>query len=329
MSKKLKCFTKKRDSYYYTPTINGKTKWIQLGKDKSTALLKYHQMVDGKHIGVTVDQLLEAYERSEEFSLKRLSQRSIDTYENGMRHVREAMGHLYAEELNAVTISRFIHEAPGASGNSWVSPLSMAYRHGILTGLVETTPFRKGDIQYAKTPVRVRVVNLEEILAVREYIGMEGRLFIDICLLTGLRISDILALTKDNVTDEGLRVEIQKKRRAHQVLLFKWTPELRALCESLPFDGISTSAMSKRFLRARLKAGVSDLNCHDIRRYVLQEAKRRGISAQEIAGHSNAKQTANYTLGVPESVAPLPKQGSTVEPSVESLAGRPALRLVQ
>ena len=75
-----------------------------------------------------------------------------------MRHVRKAMGHLYAEELNAVTISRFIHEAPGASGNSWVSPLSMAYRNGILEGLVETSPFRKGDIQYAKTPVRVRVV---------------------------------------------------------------------------------------------------------------------------------------------------------------------------
>ena len=79
MSKKLKCFTKKRDSYYYTPTINGKTKWISLGKDKSTALLKYHQMVDGKHVGVTINQLLDAYERSDEFSLQRLSKATIRT----------------------------------------------------------------------------------------------------------------------------------------------------------------------------------------------------------------------------------------------------------
>ena len=305
MSKKLKNFHEKRGTYYYTPTINGKTKWINIGKDKSIALMRYYELTEGGYVRVTINDLLDNYIKSEKFSPNHLSQRTIDTYENGMKNVREQLGDMDATELNAVTISRFIHSAPGASGNSWCSPLSNAYKQGILDGLVETTPFCKGDIQYKPQPVRVRVVDHEEIMKVREYIGMQGRLFIDITLLTALRISDVLSLTIENVKEEGLVVEVKKRRRANQVLQFSWTPELRALCEFLPFDDISETAMSKRFLRARRKAGVNNLNCHDVRRYVLQECKRLGLNAQQIAGHSNYKQTANYVLGVPDSVTPM------------------------
>ncbi len=332
MTAKLKCFTQKRDSYYYTPTIKGKTKWIPLGSDKSTALLRYHSLIENGHCGVTIDQLLDNYIRSEAFSPKKLSKRSIDTYEYGMAHVRAGMGHLDAAEVNATTISRFIHTAPGSSGNGWVSPLSQAYKRGILDGLVDSTPFRKGDIQYKPAPVRVRVVTLEEIMKVRGEISPHGKFFIDMCLMTGLRISDILGLTSDCITDEGLEVKIQKKRRSHQVLLFKWTPELKALSHSISLfeGGTSTTAMSKRFNRACKVVGVENLTCHDVRRYVLQEAKRRGMNAQQIAGHSNASQTANYTLGVPDSVETLPKLDSTSDQKVsESPDDQPKLRLVQ
>lgn len=332
MTAKLKCFTQKRDSYYYTPTFKGKTKWIPLGNDKSTALLRYYSLIEGGYCGVSINDLLDNYIRSESFSTKHLSKRSIDTYEYGMAHVRAGMGHLDAAEVNATTISRFIHAAPGSSGNGWVSPLSQAYKRGILDGLVDSSPFRKGDIQYKPNPVRVRVVHLEEIMKVREQISPHGKFFIDMCLMTGLRISDILGLTSDCITDEGLEVKIQKKRRSHQVLLFKWTPELKALSHSISLfeGGTSTTAMSKRFNRACKAAGVEDLTCHDVRRFVLQEAKRRGMNAQQIAGHSNASQTANYTLGVPDSVETLPKLDSTSDQKVsESPVDQPRLRLVQ
>ena len=41
---KLPCFTKpkNRDGYYFTPTVDGKTKWAQLGTGKQAALEKYH-----------------------------------------------------------------------------------------------------------------------------------------------------------------------------------------------------------------------------------------------------------------------------------------------
>ena len=33
---------KNRDGYYFTPTVDGKTKWVPLGTDKQAALKKYH-----------------------------------------------------------------------------------------------------------------------------------------------------------------------------------------------------------------------------------------------------------------------------------------------
>jgi hypothetical protein len=41
---KLPCFTKpkNRDGYYFTPTVDGKTKWVPLGTDKQAVLEKYH-----------------------------------------------------------------------------------------------------------------------------------------------------------------------------------------------------------------------------------------------------------------------------------------------
>lgn len=48
----------------------------------------------------------------------------------------------------------------------------------------------------------------------------------DLALLTGLRRGDLLALTRDNVTDEGLLVRTSKTAVP---LLFDWSDDLRAV----------------------------------------------------------------------------------------------------
>ena len=50
--KKLPCFTKpkNRGGYYFTPTVDGKTKWIPLGTDKQVALEKYHIYMQGESL---------------------------------------------------------------------------------------------------------------------------------------------------------------------------------------------------------------------------------------------------------------------------------------
>lgn len=353
--KKLKCFQKKRDSYYYTPTISGKTRWIPLGKDYAEALAKYHRLASGEIVGVTINQLLDNYIRSSDYTTDNLAINTIDRYERGIEMVRQAMGHLDAKEVNATTISRFIEHAceGSAVGNGWVSPLSNAYKRGIVDGLVETTPFRKGDIRYKKKPVRVRVVQREELEAIKaEMMDREhlkrwngdveaqvkaNELFMEISMLTGLRAGDVLSINADSITEEGLVVKVQKRKKAHQALCFRWTPELRRWAEQVGdlFEPLSSNTMSHRFGRAAIRAGVENIVMHDIRRFVLQEAKRAGMDAAKIqgmAGHTNMRQTANYTLGVADVVDPLTTEDSTpvYEPprnEVEEL--RPKLRLVR
>lgn len=317
--KKLPRFTKKRNNYYYTPTIDGKTQWLPLGNDEVEATLKYHQYEAGSK-EVTVNQLLDHYVRSDKYLRSGLSKETIRTYEIGMKHVRSSLGNADASSLNATDISRFIHSRPGSSGNSCVSPLSNAYGVGILAGLVNTSPFRKGDIQYKPTPVRVKVVEADEIKRVREEISMEGRVFIDITLITALRRSDVMALTKDCITDKGLEVAVQKRKSKHQVLVFPWTPELRHLMNFLPFK-TNPNAMSQRFSRAGKRAGVDNLTCHDLRRWALQEAKRRDLKPQELAGHDSPRTTANYLLGIPTIAAPLHSEGRGFPNEDERMAG--------
>ena len=340
----MKNWQEKRGKFYYTPTINYKTTWIPLGADKGEALVKYHKFINKEIEGVTINQLLDNYIRSVDYTTEKLSLRTMERYDLGMEKVREFMGNLDVKEVDAIMITRFIESSGGGVstiGNGWVSPLSNAFKRGIKDGIVRTTPFRKGDIQYTKKRVRVRVVEEHELIEVmmcmhantgwvapleqRERISKQSKLFMEISMLTGLRAGDVLSINKDSITEEGLVIHVQKRKKAHQALCFKWTPKLRELVDQVGdlFEGLTPQAMSTRFKRAADKAGIKDIRMHDIRRWVLQEAKRRGVDAtsiQGMAGHSNLSQTMDYTLGIPDNVETL---------SAPEVATRPKLRLVK
>ena len=61
--KKLPCLTKSknRDGYYFTPTVDGKTKWIPLGNDKQVALEKDHILMQGESRARSVNEGLDLY----------------------------------------------------------------------------------------------------------------------------------------------------------------------------------------------------------------------------------------------------------------------------
>jgi len=59
--KKLPCLTKSknRDGYYFTPTVDGKTKWIPLGNDKQVAPEKDHILMQGESRARSVNEALD------------------------------------------------------------------------------------------------------------------------------------------------------------------------------------------------------------------------------------------------------------------------------
>jgi hypothetical protein len=66
--KKLKCVTKpkNRNGYYFTPTVDSKTKWIPLGEDCQAALAKYHLTMHGDARPHTVNEGMDLSSRDGE-----------------------------------------------------------------------------------------------------------------------------------------------------------------------------------------------------------------------------------------------------------------------
>jgi integrase len=317
--KKLPRFTQKRESFYYTPTINGKTRWISLGKDKPAALKKYYNL-EASDQTKTVNEAVELYLRSPAFA--RLATGSQKKYMAWIDRVGETFGHQALDDVDATGLSRFLH-LHGHKAASGISLISNSYKCAILEGWIGWNPVANGIVR-VPAPRRIKAVSLEEVLAVRSHLPANAQAIVDISLATALRISDVLALDGTSITERGLVVAIKKTQSEGRVMEFAWTPELRVAARAIPF-GMTYRPLQWLWRKALKATGVSDLRIHDMRRWALQEARRRGLSAQTLADHQSGAQTAVYLAGAPIPVKPLEL---TTQSSAGSEAG-PAGGLLQ
>ena len=88
--------------------------------------------------------------------------------------------------------------------------------------IVESNPCR--GVLRAPEPKRMRYVQDHEFWAVHKECSPMLKLAMELALLTGLRRGDLLNLTRDSVTDDGLLVHTSKTGKS---LIFDWTDELR------------------------------------------------------------------------------------------------------
>ena len=72
---------------------------------------------------------------------------------------------------------------------------------------------------------RGRYVSDGEFTAVYDMAAPQIQVIMDLALITGLRMGDVLALQLQSITDAGLDVRTAKTGKS---LLFEWTPALRA-----------------------------------------------------------------------------------------------------
>ena len=167
------------------------------------------------------------------------------------------------------------------------------------------------------TPGRCRVVTDDEIKALKVaamLAPVSGRALcqmIDIALITGQRIGDMIKMRWQDVTDAGLLVD-QGKTGAK--LLIEWTPALRAAiaaCErgdrighimkSRNGTGYRYAGMRSAWVRACERAGIEDLNIHDLRGRagvdMLLSTDEDARQAQRLLGHKTEAMTRRYTDG--------------------------------
>jgi integrase len=132
---------------------------------------------------------------------------------------------------------------------------------------------------------------------------------IDLALLTGQRIGDLIGLRWQDVTEDGIRVQQGKTRER---LLIEWSPALRAAikaCErgdkighvlkTQSGTGYRYAGIRSAWVRACERAGIEDVNIHDLRgRAGMDKRDAAGLeAAKDLLGHRSIKTTEHYVDG--------------------------------
>lgn len=134
---------------------------------------------------------------------------------------------------------------------------------------------------------------------------------IDLALLTGQRIGDIIKMRWQDVTPDGLYV-VQQKGRGRRRILIQWSPALKAAVDACAEGTTRIGHLLKKnnghaytywgirsaWVRACERAGIEldALHIHDMRgRAGVDKAKKDGKEAtQQLLGHGSMAMTEHY-----------------------------------
>ncbi len=199
-----------------------------------------------------------------------------------------------------------------------VTLLGHVFVKAIRWGAATKNPAR--GIEKPKSKPRDRYVTDKEFLAVRELAIPPLQVAMDLALLTGLRRGDILNLTRDSLTEEGLLVKTSKTNKG---LLFDYTDELnevisraKKLRPQLPgyylvrtrqgkqYSGPGFAANWRRLMNKAAKKGIQKFTFHDIRAKSASDSESLQEASARL-GHTSTAITDRVYMRVPYRVRPL------------------------
>lgn len=107
--------------------------------------------------------------------------------------------------------------------NAELALLSHIFTKAIEWGIVEDNPCRH--VRKQRPKPRRRYVSEVEYEAAYKAMPVMVQCAMDLAVLTGLRPGDLLSLTRENLTDDGIEIATSKTGKA---LLIEWSPALRS-----------------------------------------------------------------------------------------------------
>ncbi len=345
----------KHGSWWFVDT---RRKWFKLCRVTDgmttlyTELAKFTRESDGKELD-TMPSLID------DWLLKKLGKYAPSTREDYRRMATFIRSEFDDEwlvtDVKPTHIARFLDkhfEAKPNTSNKYRALFSLLFAHAVRKGLRDSNP--ASEVQGAIERKRDRYISDAEFDAIRAaaMTGRDGRAtesgntivcLIDLAYQTAQRISDLLALNWQDVSDDGIFFKPAKTVNSSGVrLLIEMTPDLRATIDSAKGGKIKAigpvictqtgnrfaysgaqSAWKRACQRAREKyeeacneTGMEpdaqflrDLHFHDLRAKALTDMKRLegADAAQALGGHTTAEMTAHYTKSrAVERVSPVP-----------------------
>lgn len=206
------------------------------------------------------------------------------------------------------------------SANHDIGILSHVFNKGIRWGMAGKNPCI--GIERHEKKSRDRYVTDQEFWAVHGLANERVRLTMEFALITGLRRGDILALTRDNITDEGILVQPSKTKHSSGVaLLIEWSDELHALVnrakrleprvrqhlictmQGKPYGKTAFDSLWQRTMRKATEKGIERFQFRDLRAKSASDDSL--INASDRLGHSSTEITQRVYMRTPRKVKPL------------------------
>jgi len=298
--------------YYYDHgrDAQGKRRFERLGKDLRQAKLKWAQLeADAQDDSPpnTVAAVLNYYLEQHLPDLGARTQTDRRAY---IRTLKAALGHISAGGLQPHHVAKYLeNRSSPITANREITTLAVAYRKAMRVGMVSSNPC--DGVQRNPEKPRDRYVSDQEFMAVKAMCEPWMQAAMDFAYITGMRVSDMLALEHRQIDEEGIHFA-SKKTSSKQMIerndaltdaLNRLKKESKvqgmhvvATRQGQPYTVRGFTRIWKRRRDQALKAGtlLEAFTWHDIRAKSATDADEQGLNAQHLLGHTTPEQTRVY-----------------------------------
>ena len=257
-------------------------------------------------------------------AIGRMSPRTLQTYRNqAALYIRPAIGTLRVADVTRSDVERAVGRLPNTTRNRVLAFVSRLFN------LFETWDWRPQrsnparGVERAREEARDRVLDAGELAALSVALDQLAERFpasvaaIRVAALTGLRISEVIAIQWQDVDFASGRVtlpETKTGRRVHHFAdaaldLLAAMPRINRNAHAFTVDArgpLTYRTVRTHFGEAAKRAGLEDVRLHDLRRTVMTSAAAAGVGVhvlRDLLGHKTSAMADRYVRSVGAPVA--------------------------
>ena len=304
----------RRGCYYF---VNPAGRWLNLGHDYATAMAEYGRITGPGQPCLTLQDVIDRY-RIEVLPSK--AKRTQEDQARQLTKLGKVFGAMLPDHITVQHVYQYMDARshfPTAARHE-VSLLGHVFVKAIRWGAATHNPAH--GLELPRSKPRDRYATDEEFSAVRELAAPRMQVAMDLALLTGLRQGDVLSLTRDHLTSEGILI---KTGKTGQRLLIEYTHELneviarsKKLPPQLPGYHLVRTRKGQKYSASGFKANWQRLmkkaQKNGIEKFTFQDIRAKSASdtesiqeASDRLGHSSVSITKRVYIRAPRRVKPL------------------------
>lgn len=292
------CVYIRRGQYYFVK----RGKWIPLGGNHALAMAKYGQLYAGApgSMPALIGEYLPLICKGRKPS-------TVNQYKIAAKKLAHKFGDFTVQDVqgkDVAALKRDLGNTPNMA-NRCLTVLRLVFALALEDQVVAVNPCI--GIKRHLEQKRKRLLTEGEFAAIYNVAGPRLKVIIDLAVLTGQRIGDVLKIHRAHLLPDGIRFEQQKTGAK---LTVKWTDELREVVARAKTLNQNIRALTllhgrsgkppdyrtvrEQWDKACTAAKVPDAHLHDLRALSATWTKRQGGNATPLMGHSSANQTVRY-----------------------------------